>query len=146
MTTLRKQLTNKSTDQLIPIHSHYHDISCYYETGVFTNMLWKAHLSLKSQASFSNKATDIFVFPKTSRPDMGLTQPPLQWVSPVLSPGVKRPECDVDQSTLSSAETKIEPCIAYIFKSPPLDRDGSGDAGLLAIEPPDAAASPVTYY
>jgi hypothetical protein len=39
----------------------------------------------------------------------GPTQPPVQWVPGVLSPGVKaRPGCDADHSPPSSAEVKNE--------------------------------------
>jgi hypothetical protein len=32
-----------------------------------------------------------FLFSKSSRPNLGSTQPPIQWVPGALSPGVKRP-------------------------------------------------------
>jgi hypothetical protein len=34
------------------------------------------------------------------------TQPPIQWVPGILSLGVKRPECEADDSPPSSAEVK----------------------------------------
>jgi len=44
-------------------------------------------------------------FPHPSRPVLGPTQPPIQWV-PGLSPGVKRPGRGVDQPPASSAEVQ----------------------------------------
>ena len=44
-------------------------------------------------------------FPHLSRPALGPTQPPIQWVSG-LSPGVKRPGRGVDHPPQSSAEVK----------------------------------------
>ena len=44
-------------------------------------------------------------FPHPSRPALGPTQPPLQWV-PALSWGVKRPGRGADHPPLSSAEVK----------------------------------------
>jgi hypothetical protein len=52
-----------------------------------------------------------FFFPLTSvsRPALGPTQPPVQWVPGVLSPGVKvLPGRDDDHSPLSSAEVENE--------------------------------------
>jgi hypothetical protein len=44
-----------------------------------------------------------------SRPALGLTQPPVQWVLGVLSPGGKaRPGRDTDHSLLSVAEIENE--------------------------------------
>jgi hypothetical protein len=47
----------------------------------------------------------IFLF-TASRPCMGPTQPPIQWVPGVLSLGVSRPGCEADHSPPSSAEVK----------------------------------------
>jgi hypothetical protein len=53
-------------------------------------------------ASIPAEATD-FPFSITSRPAMGLTQPPIQWVQGTISPGVKRQWREADHSPLSSA-------------------------------------------
>jgi hypothetical protein len=46
----------------------------------------------------------IFPLASVSRPALGPTQPPVQWVPGVLSPGVKsRPGRDADHSPLPSA-------------------------------------------
>jgi hypothetical protein len=51
----------------------------------------------------------IFPLASVSRPALGPTQPPVQWVPGVLSPGVKaRPGCDADHSPPSSAEVVNE--------------------------------------
>jgi hypothetical protein len=51
----------------------------------------------------------IFPLTSVSRPALGPTQPPVQWVPGVLSPGVKaRPESDADHSPPSSAEVENE--------------------------------------
>jgi hypothetical protein len=51
----------------------------------------------------------IFPLSSVSRPALGPTQPPVQWVSGVLSPGVKaRPGRDADYSPPSSAEVENE--------------------------------------
>jgi hypothetical protein len=41
-----------------------------------------------------------------SRPDLGPTQPPIQWVLGALSLGIKPPGCEADYSLPSSAEVK----------------------------------------
>jgi hypothetical protein len=47
-----------------------------------------------------------FVFATASRPTLGPTQPPIQCVSGVLTPGIKRPMRGADHSLTSSAEVK----------------------------------------
>jgi hypothetical protein len=49
---------------------------------------------------------DIFVFSKASRPALGPTQPPIQWVLGALSPRVKRPGGEAGHPHLSSTEVK----------------------------------------
>jgi hypothetical protein len=48
----------------------------------------------------------IFLFTTTSRPAVGPTEPPFQWLPAALSLGVKRPVCEADRSPPSSAEIK----------------------------------------
>jgi hypothetical protein len=51
----------------------------------------------------------IFPLSSVSRPALGPTLPPVQWVPGVLSPGVKaRPGRDADNSPPSSAEVENE--------------------------------------
>jgi hypothetical protein len=47
-----------------------------------------------------------FLFSTTSRPALGSTQPPIQWVPRALSPGAKRPGREADHSTPASDEVK----------------------------------------
>jgi hypothetical protein len=47
-----------------------------------------------------------FLFSTTSRPTLGPTQPPIQWVPGAPSPGVKRQGRETDHSPPSSAEVK----------------------------------------
>jgi hypothetical protein len=59
----------------------------------------------KDRISSPSKVKD-FRFSTSSRPDVGPLQPPFQWVSGALSPGVKRSGCEVDHSPPASAEIK----------------------------------------
>jgi hypothetical protein len=55
-----------------------------------------------------------------SRPALGPTQPPVQWVPGVLSPGVKaRPGRDADHSPPSIAEVENEELYLLSPKAPP---------------------------
>jgi hypothetical protein len=47
-----------------------------------------------------------FLFSTSSRPALGSTQPPIQWVPGALFPGVKRPGREADHSPPASAEAK----------------------------------------
>jgi hypothetical protein len=49
---------------------------------------------------------EIFLISTSSRPALGSTQPPIQWVSAALPPGVKRPECEAENSPPTSTEIK----------------------------------------
>jgi hypothetical protein len=57
----------------------------------------------------SRRGQRIFPLASVSRPALGPTQPPVQWVPGVLSPGVKaRQGPDADHSPPSSAEVENE--------------------------------------
>jgi hypothetical protein len=51
----------------------------------------------------------------SSRPALGSNQSPIQWVPGALSPGVKRPGCEVDHSPQTSAEVRK----TWIYTSTP---------------------------
>jgi len=50
-----------------------------------------------------------FLFATVSRPALGTTPPPIQWVPGAPSLGIKRPEHEADHSSPSSAEIKNTP-------------------------------------
>ena len=56
----------------------------------------------------SRQRQEIFVFSKTSKPALGPTHLPTQWVPGAISPGVKRPGRDVNHLPPSTAEVKNE--------------------------------------
>jgi hypothetical protein len=57
----------------------------------------------------SRRGQSIFPLSSVSRPALGPTQPPVQWVPGVLPPGVKaRPRREADHSPPSSAEVENE--------------------------------------
>jgi hypothetical protein len=49
---------------------------------------------------------EIFIFAKASRPSLGPTQPPIQWVPGALSLEIKRPGPEADHSPPSNVEVK----------------------------------------
>jgi hypothetical protein len=61
---------------------------------------------LDDRVSKSRRRLGIFLFITVSRTALGYTQPPIQWVTGVLSLGVKRPGREGDHSPPSSAEVK----------------------------------------
>jgi hypothetical protein len=64
----------------------------------------------------SRQRLGIFLFTTVSRPVLGHTQPPIQWIKRALSLGVKRPERAADHSPPSSAEFKE--CVELCLHSP----------------------------
>jgi hypothetical protein len=57
----------------------------------------------------------ICLFSTASRPDLGSTQPPIQWVPKALFLKVKRPGCEVDHSPPSSTEVKNAGALPPLF-------------------------------
>jgi hypothetical protein len=68
---------------------------------------------------YSRQGLGTFFFTTASRPVLGPTQPPIQWVPGALFLGVKRPGCETDHSPLSSARSRthgtIPPLPQYPF-------------------------------
>jgi hypothetical protein len=58
----------------------------------------------------------IFLSATASRPTLGPTQPPIQEIPEVLSPGVKRSVREADHSPQSSAE--VRECVELYLHSP----------------------------
>jgi hypothetical protein len=67
----------------------------------------------------SRQGKEIFLHFTESRPALRSTQPPIQWVPGAFPRGVKRPGCETDYSSPSSAEVKsgeaIPPLLHNIF-------------------------------
>jgi hypothetical protein len=63
----------------------------------------------------------IFLYSTASRPALGPSQPPIQWVPVVFSPRVKRPGCMADHSFPPGAEVKndaaIPTCTSHVPSS-----------------------------
>jgi hypothetical protein len=78
-----------------------------------------------------------FLFSTSSRPGLGSTQPPIQWVLGALSPGVKRPGREADHSHPASAEDKkmwsIHP-LPHVFMALCLDKHRD-NFGALSLDP-----------
>jgi hypothetical protein len=56
-----------------------------------------------------------FLFFKMSRPALGPTQPPIQWVLGILSLSMKQLGCGVDHSAPSNAKVKNEWMELYLY-------------------------------
>jgi hypothetical protein len=57
------------------------------------------HTRPKNRSSSPDRGK-IFLLSTSSRPDMGSTQPPIQWVQCAISPEVKRPGSEAERSQL----------------------------------------------
>jgi hypothetical protein len=68
---------------------------------------------------FDSRQCTIFFSSTVSRPALGPTQPPIQWVPGALSPGLKWQEREADRSLPSNAEVKnggaISPLPPYVY-------------------------------
>jgi hypothetical protein len=62
------------------------------------------------------KGPGIFLFAIASRPALGPTRPPIQWVPEALYLGKKRPGPEADHSPPSSA--KVKECVELYLHSP----------------------------
>jgi hypothetical protein len=59
-----------------------------------------------NRGSRSLSPSRVFIFSTSSRPALGSTQPPIQWVLRARSPEVKQPGSETDYSPPTSAEVK----------------------------------------
>jgi hypothetical protein len=76
-------------------------------------------VGIETGYEFDSRQRQGFSLSATSRPALGPTQPPIQWVPGALSPAVKRQEREAYHSTPPSAEVKIGGAI------PPLTPPGA---------------------
>jgi hypothetical protein len=60
----------------------------------------------ETHKSTSTGGVKNLLFSTSSRPAMGPTQPPIQWVPGAPSPGIKWLGCEADHSPPTSAEVK----------------------------------------
>jgi hypothetical protein len=71
------------------------------------------------ESQFESRWGQDFHFSMSSRPALGSTQPPIQWVPGSLSPGVKWPGREADHSLPASTEVKKTcvyiPTTLYVF-------------------------------
>jgi len=77
------------------------DVSGWTELKTSLTMLWVGRPWF-----YSRQGLGVFLFTTASRRALGPNHPPIQWVPGVLSLGVKRPECETDNSPPSSAEVR----------------------------------------
>jgi hypothetical protein len=61
---------------------------------------------MDDRSSIPGRGRDFFLFATASGPTLGLTQPPIQWVTVALSPGLKGSGSEADHSSPSGAEVK----------------------------------------
>jgi hypothetical protein len=74
--------------------------------GTYFNFIWAMSWMFGVLEFDSRRELGSFLFIIASRPALGPTQPPIQWVPGALSLGVKRPGREADHSPPSSAEVK----------------------------------------
>jgi hypothetical protein len=68
----------------------------------------------RSPGSISGRSKKFFLFSINSRPSLRSTLPPIQWTPEAVSPRVKRPGREADQSSPSSTEIQLylhSPCV-----------------------------------
>jgi hypothetical protein len=92
------------TRQYIPQYSKLHTHTTYFcDPGSSVSIVSTGWTTGRSRFD-PRQRQRIFPLASVSRPALGPTQPPVQWVTWVLSPGVTRPGRDADHSPPCSAE------------------------------------------
>jgi hypothetical protein len=87
------------------MHAYYYNYY-YKEPGERSQYSDWVRAGRQRGRSSSPRRAKNFLFSTLSRPALGPTQPPVQWVLGALFPGVKQPGREADQSPLNSAEVK----------------------------------------
>jgi hypothetical protein len=81
----------------------------------YRSSLISIHVDMNTNCLNRSHLPPHFLFSTSSRPALGPTQPPIQWVTGALFPRVKRPGRESDHSPPFSAEVKK----TWIYKSTP---------------------------
>jgi hypothetical protein len=89
-------LSSPVSNNFLPLRFKYSGIAQWYSAGLRAGWL----------GFDSRQGLAIFLFTATSRPVLGPTHPPIQWVPGALSLGVRPPKREVDHSSPSSDEVK----------------------------------------
>jgi hypothetical protein len=79
---------------------------CIHTWSRVSSVVWHWAMGWMIEGFDSRRRLGIFLFTTASRPTLGPTQPPIQWVPGSLSLVVKRPGREADHSPSSSAEVK----------------------------------------
>jgi hypothetical protein len=66
-------------------------------------MVWMTEIQILAGAMI-----EIFLFATTSKPALGHTQPPIQWIPGTLTLGIKQSVCEADYSPPFTAKIKNE--------------------------------------
>jgi hypothetical protein len=89
-------------------------VNCSYSAGTIITESWDSAVGIATGYAFDYRGSRSssrgrvknFLFSTSSRPALGTTQPLIQWVPGVLSPGLKRPGREADNSPPTNAEVK----------------------------------------
>jgi hypothetical protein len=99
-----------SPSRTIPVYYIHSTIACFQVSSYSCHPREPAYLSrysygLDGRGSIPDRVK-MFLLSIASRPALGPTQPPIQWVPGAVSPGAKRHLREADLSPPSSAEVK----------------------------------------
>jgi hypothetical protein len=79
----------------------------YFNTKILDSLVGiTAGYELDDRGSIAGRDKRFFLFNTASRPALGPTHPPVQWISGALSPGVKGLGREADHSAPSNVEVK----------------------------------------
>jgi hypothetical protein len=103
--------SNQFKNRELPWHNEWWN----FFMNLFT-IFGKWHLisldGLDDRASIHSRGRHFFLLATASKPALGSTHPPIQWVTGALTPAVKRPGPETAHSPPSSAEVNAWNCIS----------------------------------